>query len=132
MGARETALPAAEPPAHFRPLAELPALRLADDARDVRGWDVRTPDGERLGVVTDLLVDPDRLVAEYLVVLQEPGARERHVPVSSLDMRDAHLALGAGFEPIPLRYQSTARLTAWTAAAAALVALLAWAFGLIG
>jgi hypothetical protein len=132
MAARETALPAAEPPAHLRPLAELPSLRLADPAQDVRGWEVRTIDGARLGVVSDLLADADRLVAEYLLIRQEPGGGEWTVAVSSLDLRDAYLTPGSGFDPIPLRYQSTVGLTVWTAAAVAIVGLLAWAFGLIG
>lgn len=130
MGAPETALPAAEPPPHLRPLADLPALRLADPARDLRGREVRTIRGERLGVVTDLLADPDRLVVEYLLISQD--AREWTLPVSGLEIRNGQLTPGAGLEPILLRYQSTIRLTVWAAAAAAIVALLAWALGLIG
>jgi sporulation protein YlmC with PRC-barrel domain len=51
-----------------RPLTELPMLRLADRARDVRGWDVYGRDGRRLGIVVDLLVDIDRLRADTLLV----------------------------------------------------------------
>ena len=51
-----------------RPLAELPMLRLINSAWDVRGWEVHGQDGRRLGIVTDLLVDIDRLRADTLLV----------------------------------------------------------------
>lgn len=122
-------LPTAVPPAHLRPLADLPALRLADGARDVRGWEVRDTGGELLGIVTDLLADPDRLVSEFLVVSDE-ASPETIVPVARVEIRDSHLVVGGGLAPIPLRYQSTTHLTLWAAAAAALLVLIwvIWSF----
>ena len=58
-----------------RPLTELPTLRVADRARDVRGWEVRGHDGRRLGTVADLLVDIDRLRADTLLVSLAGGDR---------------------------------------------------------
>ena len=114
---------------HLRPLADLPALRLADGARDVRGWEVQNADGEVVGVVTDLLADPDRLMAELLLV-SDAASGESIVPISRMQVRGSHLVPGGGLEPIPLRYQSTVRLTLWTAAAAALLVLIwvIWSF----
>lgn len=119
------AVPTAVPPAYLRPLVDLPALRLANGARDLRDWEVQNAEGEVLGVVTDLLADPDRLVAEFLLVSDATGSGESIVPVSRMQVRGSHLVPGSGLEPIPLRYQSTVRLTLWTAAAAALL-VLAW------
>lgn len=122
-------LPTAVAPAHVRPLADLPALRLADGAQDLRGWELRDTAGELLGVVTDLLADPDRLVSEFLVVSDDVSA-ESIVPVARMEIRGSHLVPGSGIEPIPLRYQSTTHMTLWAAAAAALVVLIwvIWSF----
>jgi hypothetical protein len=122
-------LPTAVPPAHVRPLGDLPALRLPDGERDVRGWELRDTDGELLGVVTDLLADPDRLVSEFLVVSDDVSA-ESVVPVARLEIRGSHLVPGSGLEPIRLQYQSTTHLTLWAAAAAVLVVLIwvIWSF----
>ena len=122
-------LPTAVPPAHVRPLAELPALRLPDGERDFRGWELRDTGGELLGVVTDLLADPDRLVSEFLVVSDDVSA-ETIVPVARMEIRGSHLVPGSGLEPIRLHYQSTTHLTLWAAAAAALLVLIwvIWSF----
>lgn len=120
-------LPVQPPPSRLQPLAELPALAVADARRDVRGWEIRSDDGEVLGLVSDLLADPDRLVAEYLVVsLVKDGGVKVFVPVANLAMRPEYLVLGSGVQPIKLRYVSTLRLTATTAAAAALVVIILW------
>ena len=55
----------------YRRLSDLPALEVADDSPDVRGWDV-TAAGERIGKVVDLLIDADQLTAVCLLV--EPAA----------------------------------------------------------
>lgn len=59
-------------------LRDLPALEVDRDSIDVRGWDVDAPGGEPLGVVTDMLVDPDRLTAVYLIV--DSGAESPYRP----------------------------------------------------
>ena len=120
-------LPVKPPPSRLQPLAELPALAVADARRDVRGWEIRSDDGQVLGLVSDLLADPDRLVAEYLVVsLVKGGGVKVFVPVATLATRPEYLVLGSGVQPIKLRYVSTLRLTATTAAAAALVVIILW------
>jgi hypothetical protein len=39
------------------PLGSLPGFKLAADEPDIRGWDVLSVDGRRLGVIDELLVD---------------------------------------------------------------------------
>ena len=123
-------LPTAVPPAHLRPLADLPALRLADGARDVRGWEVRSTGGEVLGIVTDMLADPDRLLAEFLLISDKATSGELIVPVDKMQIQGSHLVAGSGLEPIALRYQSTTRLALWAAGAAALLVVIwvLWSF----
>ena len=122
-------LPVESPPPTLQPLAELPALVIADASRDVRGWEIRSDAGHILAVVSDLLADPDRLVAEFLVVTPAgAGHTESFVPVAALAARPPHLVLGSGLQPIKLRYVSTVRLTTRTATAAALLVLIVWSF----
>ena len=127
MTAEPKELPTATPPAHLRPLVEFPALRLAEGAQDLRGKEVRSVKGELLGTVSDLLADPDRLVAEFLTVATAAAPeREVIVPLSGLEKSGAHLVPGRGLEPIVLRYQSTLRLTLYTSAFSAALLLLIW------
>ena len=126
-------LPVESPPSGLQPLAEFPALALADARRDVRGWEIRSEDGEVLGVVSDLLADPDRLVAEFLVVSLAKGDNVPvFVPAAALSTRPGYLVLGSGLKPITLRYVSTLRLTATAAAAAALLIAILWSLGIFG
>lgn len=119
-----------------RPLTELPTLRLADPARDVRGWGVRSHDGRRLGTVTDLLVDIDRLRADALLVT--PAGSDRagamvvvHLHALSLEQgSNRQLVPGTGLPPINLRYQSTTRYSIWVAIAVVMIAVAAWVLGL--
>lgn len=112
----------------LQPLAEVPALILADEGRNIRGWEIRDQDGRVLGVVADLLADTDRLVAEFVIVSPaEPGAIRPLVALSGLSARRDHLVVGGGLPPIPLRYRSTVRLTVWTTGTAALIVLIVWA-----
>lgn len=119
-----------------RPLTELPTLRVADRARDVRGWEVRGHDGGRLGTVVDLLVDIDRLKADTLLVSLGRGDRAGArvvVPLHGLSPEQAgsrRLAPGEGMPPIGLRYQSTTRYAIWVAIAVVIVALAGWVLGL--
>ena len=119
-----------------RPLTELPMLRVADAARDVRGWEVRGHDGRRLGTVADLLVDIDRLRADTVLVLLAGGDRPGAmvvVPLNGLSPEDGrHLRLvpGEGMPPIGLRYLSTTRYAIWGAIAAIIIALAGWVLGL--
>ena len=99
-----SALPVGTPPPAARPLAELPALTIADSSRDVRGWQIQADTGEVLGIVSDLLADPDGLVAEFLVVSAVNAGAQVVVPVAALAAQQSHLALGSGLQPITLRY----------------------------
>jgi len=86
--------------------------------------------GEVLGIVTDLLADPDRLVSEFLVVSTKASSGEAIVPVDRMEIRGSHVIPGSGLEPIPLRYQSTTHLTLWAVAAAAFLVSIwvIWSF----
>jgi hypothetical protein len=118
-----------------RPLTELPTLRVADRARDVRGWDVLGPDGRRLGIVADLLVDIDQLRADTLLVSLAGGDRAGAIVVVPLHgLTPEHgskrrLVPGEGMPPIVLRYQSTTRYTVLVAIALVIIALAGWVLG---
>jgi hypothetical protein len=122
-------LPVEPRPPKLQPLAELPALAIADPSRDVRGWLIQSDTGQTLGVVSDLLADPDRLVAEFLLV--SPSGAKSVVPITALAPRESHLVLGSGLQPIELRYISTTRLTARAALGAALMLALVWSLRII-
>jgi hypothetical protein len=122
-----SALPVGAPPPAGRPLAELPALAIADSSRDVRGWQIQSEAGEVLGVVSDLLADPDRLVAEFLLVSAvNAGGAQVVVPVAALAAQPSHLVLGSGLQPITLRYVSTTRLTVTVAGVTAILIIIVW------
>ena len=116
-------------------LGELPALVVHQSTPDVRGWEILASDGRPLGRVSDLLVDPDRLLAEYLVVAlsgdRSPNTGdETIVPLRALTTveTEQRLVPGEGMTPIRLRYRSTTYLM-WLALAGVLIlAMFAWAF----
>jgi sporulation protein YlmC with PRC-barrel domain len=115
-----------------RPLTEVPALRVADPERDVRGWDVLDRDGRRLGTVADLLVDIDRLRADTLLVSltsADPESAMVVVPLHGLSSEQGshrRLVPGEGMPPIGVRYQSTTRYAIWVAMALGIIALAWW------
>ena len=118
-----------------RPLTELPMLRVADQARDVRGWEVRGDDGRPLGTVADLLVDIDRLRADTLLVslagVDRAGALVV-VPLAGLSPElgiNRRLVPGEGMAPITLSYQSTTRYALWAVIAVVIIALAGWLLG---
>jgi len=121
-----------------RPLTELPMLRLADQARDVRGWEIHGHDGLRLGMVVDLLVDTDRLRADALLVSRAGSGHAGAIVVVPLHhLSPQHgsyrrLVLGEGMPPIAMLYQSTTRYAMWAAIAVAIVALGGWVLGFFG
>lgn len=122
----EAELPLAQVPPLVQRLDELPSLVIADAMDDVRGWEVRSEDGRLLGRVSDLLVDPDRLKAEFLAITPAgPGDPDVSVPLSSLEQRSGYLIRGRGMRSIGLRYRSTTRLTLWTVVGI-VVLLLGW------
>jgi len=118
-----------------RPLTELPTLRVVDRARDVRGWEVRSHDGRRLGTVADLLVDIDRLRADTLLVSLAGSDRAGALVVVSLHGlspergSNRRLVPGEGMPPIDLRYTSTTHYAIWVAIAVVIIGLAGWALG---
>lgn len=65
------------------PLNQLDDFRVSDGDPDVRGWDVLSADGKRIGEVDELLVDTDAMKVRYLDVDVEAsllaGESGRHV-----------------------------------------------------
>jgi sporulation protein YlmC with PRC-barrel domain len=101
------------------PLRDARDFRLAKGDPDVRGWNVFGADGERVGKVTDLLVDPAAMKVRYLDVdladdlfkLKE----DRHilVPTEAVDLRER----GKDVWIQNLNSEDVARLPAYTGGA---------------
>lgn len=53
---------------HLYRLSNRDDCKLADEAPDVRGWNVFSTDGENVGTVRDIIVDPNALRIRYLLV----------------------------------------------------------------
>ena len=76
------------------PLAEAKDFKLQSGAPDLRGWNVFGSDGERVGVVKEMLVDPAALKIRYIDVdLHDdlfPLSDDRHVlvPLEHVDLKD--------------------------------------------
>jgi len=66
-------------------LEELKSFQVAEGNQDIRGWDVKTPDGKKIGKVEELIVDPTERRVRYMEVKvnrEVLGAeRDRHVLV---------------------------------------------------
>jgi sporulation protein YlmC with PRC-barrel domain len=101
------------------PLREARGFRLAKGDPDLRGWNVFAADGERVGTVSDMLVDPAAMKVRYLDVdladdlfkLKE----DRHVlvPTEAVDLRER----GKDVWLQPLSSDEVARLPAYTGGA---------------
>ena len=111
------------------PLDELSDFQVADDDPDVRGWDVLSADGQRIGEVDNLLVDTAAMKVRYLDVEVDgellSGDRDRHVlvpigyarldrddnriQVDSLNSTDVGALPAYAHEPITRDYESTVR-----------------------
>jgi uncharacterized protein (TIGR02271 family) len=114
------------------PLDELSDFKVADDDPDVRGWDVLSADGRRIGEVENLLVDRTAMKVRYLDVEVDDDLvqqdRERHVLIpigyARLDRDDSRIMvdslnssdIGAlpayANEPITRDYENSLR-TSW-------------------
>jgi hypothetical protein len=69
-------------PDRLTPLSELNGYTVAADDPDPRGWDVVTREGQRIGRVDELIVDPAAERARYLdVYLDQSAVGNRHVLV---------------------------------------------------
>lgn len=80
-------------PSVLRRLRDLPDFEVADRDPDPRGWAVRGSDGQQLGTVHELIVDPVALQVRYLDVeltaSLQSNEHERHlllpIGVAALD-----------------------------------------------
>jgi uncharacterized protein (TIGR02271 family) len=84
------------------PLDELDDFEVAEGDPDVRGWDVISADGRKIGEVDQLLVDTAAMKVRYLDVdvdddLMESGNNERHILIpigyARLDEDDDHVVV---------------------------------------
>ena len=67
-----------EPMDRVVPMNQLSGYKVADGEPDIRGWDVMTSDGRRLGRVDDLLVDTQANKVRYVEV---EGGTQGHVTI---------------------------------------------------
>jgi len=70
---------------HLTPLSEMKNYKVSEEDPDVRGWDVVARNGERIGTVRDLLIDPSRMKAEYFTV-RDGADRSYLVPAAAADL----------------------------------------------
>jgi len=87
----------------LRRLRDLTDFEVADGNPDVRGWTVRGSDGQALGVVHELIVEPEAMKVRYLDIELDPRFRineyENHIllpiGVASLDTEDDNVFVPA-------------------------------------
>jgi uncharacterized protein (TIGR02271 family) len=74
------------------PLSKAEGYRVAENNEDVRGWDVRANDGEKIGKVNDLLIDTGIDKVKYLEVKVDRGlfGKDRNVliPIGAARLAD--------------------------------------------
>lgn len=74
------------------PLSDADHLKVADGNEDVRGWEIRTDDGERIGKVKDLIIDPNVMRARYLDAQLDSklfgGDRRVLIPIGAARLED--------------------------------------------
>ena len=74
------------------PLSELDGYKVADGNPDIRGWDVTTQDGRKVGEVDELIVDTEAMKVRYIAVdLDEDVAgsdRKVLVPIGAAQLDD--------------------------------------------
>ncbi len=84
---------------HLGRLNDLDEFKVADGYPDIRGWDVRTTDGQSVGTVGDLIVDTTALRVRYLDVEVDRAvagaARRGHGAGTTVD-NDRHTLLPIG------------------------------------
>jgi sporulation protein YlmC with PRC-barrel domain len=75
-------------------LHELKDFQVARDDHDIRGWEVRTPDGRKIGKVEELVVDPTERRVRYLDIEVDRKALgvddDRHVlvPIGAVSLKE--------------------------------------------
>ena len=89
---------------HLGRLNDLDEYKIADGYPDIRGWDVKTSDGQTVGKVGDLIVDTQQMRVRYLDVeidrsvgqmardAATPGDQEAHtlLPIGNVELDDRH------------------------------------------
>ncbi len=75
-------------------LSDMDDCEIADGEPDIRGWDIKTMDGRKIGEVDDLLVDTQQMKVRYMEVSldDEFGTDEHHrqavLPIGSARLDD--------------------------------------------
>lgn len=94
-------------------LGELDDFKVADGDPDIRGWDVKTPDGKRLGSVEELIADPAAKRVRYMEVKLDGKAagggedRLTLIPIGTASLADdtdtviLNRAPTSGFSGVP-------------------------------
>ena len=77
------------------PLDQMDDFKVADGDPDVRGWDVVASDGQKVGHVEDLLVDPGAMKVRYQGPVTAPIAKGQHIA-------DLVVAMPDGEQVMPL------------------------------
>lgn len=54
---------------HLFRLGELKDYKVSDNDPDVRGWDVIDKDNDKIGTISELIVDPDKKIVRYLDIV---------------------------------------------------------------
>ena len=74
---------------HLQALSEMKNYKVSDEDQDVRGWQVVGANGQAMGVVRDLLIDPSRMKAEYFAITN--SSQEAFlVPAASAQLDTSH------------------------------------------
>lgn len=87
----------------LRSIREVRDLNIAEGEPDIRGWEVRTLSGRRIGSVDDLLVDLDRREIVMIDVDLKDGGRHAEVPIRAAQLdRSRHCVIidSADAEPV--------------------------------
>ncbi|HEY0305665.1 MAG TPA: PRC-barrel domain-containing protein [Longimicrobiales bacterium] len=88
---REPLAPAA--PSGLHRLSTLRHYRIAEDEPNIFHWDVIGETGQRIGVVSDVIIDPDAEQVRYVVLKRETDDVEVAVPIGYVEVRDKQLSV---------------------------------------
>lgn len=91
----------------LRSIHDVRGLGIADGEPDIRGWEVRTMSGRRIGKVDDLLIDEERREVVMLDIDLQDGERHVEVPIraAQLDRSRHHVIIdSADAEPVGEAY----------------------------
>jgi sporulation protein YlmC with PRC-barrel domain len=77
---------------NLEPLSSLDGYRMAADEPDIRGWQLLSRSGERLGTVDELLVDPDSAEVGALAVSLARDDRKVALPIEDVHVDPARRA----------------------------------------